>query len=111
MGFTSATSSAVGRELHPIELGDRPRQRQVREVEGHQLDLVGHELGREVAEVRAFQVHHARVLAQLAPELPEAGVDGVDAGRAVIEEHGREAAGGGAAVERDPPVDGARRTR
>ena len=106
MGFTSATSSAVGRELHPVELGDRPRQRQVGEVESHQLDLVGHELGREVAEVGAFQVHHPRVLAQLAPELPEAGVDRVHAGRAVVEEHGREATRRGAAVERDPPVDG-----
>ena len=106
MGFTSATSSAVGRELHPIELGDRPRQRQVGEVEGHQLDLVGHELAGEVAEVGAFQVHHPRVLAQLAPELPEAGVDRVHPGRAVVEEHGREATGRRAAVERDPPVDG-----
>ena len=45
------------------------------------------------------------MLAERAEQLPVAGVDGVDTGRAGAQQHPREASGRGAEVERDPAVD------
>ena len=62
--------------------GDRAREREVGEVEGHDVDGVGHEVGVEVAEVGALEAPRPAGPGAAAPELPVPDVDGVDPRRA-----------------------------
>ena len=105
MGFTSAIRSASGPRRTRSSWASR-RKGEVGEVEGHDVDRVGDERGVEVAEVGALQHHDPGVLAQAAPELPVADVDGVDAGGSRREQGGGEAARGGAGVQRVRPSTG-----
>ena len=81
MGFTSATRSAPGAS-RPAPAAGPPGEREVGEVEGHDVDRVGDEGRVEVGEVGALEHDHPGVLAQAAPELPVPDIDGVDPRRA-----------------------------
>ena len=67
------------REAHPLsDLRDDHRERCVRHVDGHHLDLVGNEIGAQVSGVRRLEVHYAGILAQRAPQLSVTDIDRVD---------------------------------
>jgi hypothetical protein len=95
----------IGRELDRAELRDGVRDRQVREVDRHDVDRVRHELARELAEVRPLEVDDPLVEAQRAEQLPVPRIDGIDTLRARVEQHTREPARGGADVEGYAPID------
>ena len=42
---------------------------------------------RSLCQVRAFQIHNPGVARQLAEQLPESGIEGVDASRTIAEQH------------------------
>lgn len=100
----------VGSEREGLELWHRDCERRVRDVDRDELDEIRDELARQRAEVGRLEVCDARILAQRAEQLAVAGVDRVDAARAVLEQNAREAASGGADVDRDA-IDDARLER
>jgi hypothetical protein len=67
--------------LQRLELRDRVREGQVRQVERDDLDRVRNDLDVQLGEIDALEVDHARVLAQLAEQLPVPGVNRVHAPR------------------------------
>src|SRR5438132_3700063 len=81
-------------EVDPVELRKRVGEREVGEVDGDEVDRLRHEPARQLAEVRALEVHDARIGAQRAEELAVTRVDGVHAGRSPLEQDRGEAAGG-----------------
>ena len=102
---------SVSGDTDPFELGDRFAEREVRDVDGHEVDSVGHERLVEVADVRRLEIDHTSVLPQRTEQLAVTGVNCVDASRAAREELRREPAGGRANVEARLGRTDRRRTR
>jgi hypothetical protein len=87
--------------LQRLELRDRVREGQVRQVERDDLDRVRNDLDVQLGEIDALEVDHARVLAQLAEQLPVPGVNRVHAPRPGVQQHAGEAPCCGPDIECD----------
>ena len=69
----------------------------------------GRIIGRlEIARVHAFLDHHSRIVAKLPVDLSMSDIDGLNPGRAALQQAIREPSGGGAHVDADQPghIDG-----
>ena len=88
-------------ELHCLQLRDRVREGQVRQVERDDLDGVGNRLDVQLGEVDPLEVDDARLLAKRPEQLPVPGVDRVHAPRPCLQQHAGEAACRGPGVECD----------
>jgi hypothetical protein len=95
----------VRRDLDALELRNGRCEREVGDVDRHDLDGLRDERAIESAQIRRLQVDDACVLPQRAEQLAVPCVDGVDAPDAGGEQHAGEPARGGAHVERDAPHD------
>jgi hypothetical protein len=93
-------------EAEPFQMRQRPGHRQIAEVEGDEVDRLGHERPVDHRQIVALEVDDARILPQPAAELVEADVDRVDAAGAVAQQRGGEAAGRGADVDRGAAAHG-----
>jgi len=80
-------------------------EREVGDVDRDDVDCFRDECACQSAEVRALEVHHARVAPERTEQLAVADVDRVHATRALPKKDPREAAGRRADVERDAAVN------
>lgn len=106
LGLYEGHRVCVRGESHRLELRDRVREGQARQVERDDVDRVGNRLDVQLGEVDALEVDDARLLAQRAEQLPVPGVDRVHAPRPGLQQDAGEAARRGPDVERDSAGDG-----
>ena len=91
LGLHEGDRVRVGGESQRLELRDRVRQGQVRQVQRDDLDRIRDDLDVQLGEIDALEVDHARVLAKRAEQLPVPGVDRVHPPRACLQQHPGEA--------------------
>lgn len=82
-----------------VQLRDGGGQREIGDVDGQDLDGLRYEAAVECGDIGGFKVHHARILAERAEELPEPGVHRIHARGARLEEDSGEATGSRTEVE------------
>ena len=88
-------------KLNLLELRYGLDEREVGDVDRDDVDRFGDHCERQVAEVRALEVHHSRIATERTEQLAVSGVDGVDTEGSGPEEDLREASGGRADIERN----------
>jgi hypothetical protein len=101
LGLHECNRVCVRGELHCVELRDRVREAQVRQVDGDDIDRIRNDLAVQLGEIDALEVDDAGGLAQRAEQLPVPGVDGVHAPRPCVQQHAGEPSGRGPGIERD----------